>query len=312
MIYIVQGDEELFVKNKINEIVKDFSNAIKIDANSKDFDYKDILEALNGNNLFCDSNIILVKDAPFLSKKVDEDSIEELLKYCENPIYENELIFYTLENNHNSKLKVYKKISENAEVIICNGLDYRNFDNYLRSEVKRFNIKLNNDCINHLSSICKRNATLLNQNLIILSNYPDVIDNKVIDKLCTSFDDDNAFELVNAIISSNVSNAIELERKMFNDNDSLMSIIGLLASQLRFLYQFRYMLDNNVSKKEILDTTKISEYRYNKTLALARNIKADKIMFLLAKLSDFDIKSKTNYSLSDKERFELFIIQLLK
>lgn len=313
MIYIVEGEEELFVKNKINEIIKKQNGEVfSFDGNSKDFDIFDMLNSCTSNNLFSDRNIVLVKDAPFLTKKFDDKQLVPLIKYIENPSFETDLVFYSLENKYNGKLKAYKAISKNAQIIELNSYDYKNFNTYVNQQINFNNLDINSDAIYMLNNICKRNATLLSQNIEILKNYPGKITTQVISKLCTASDDNNSFEMINALTNKDISKAILIEREMLNQNDSVISVIGLLASQLRFLYQLSYYLSIGMKKSEILNITKCSEGRYNKSLEAIKKLNMKQIINLLSELSKLDIICKSDNSISDSSRFELFILNLLK
>lgn len=313
MLYIIEGEEELFIKNKIKEIIKKQDcEVIKFDGNSKDFNINEMLNACQSNNLFSQNSIVLVKDAPFLTKKYEDKQLEPLLDYVNNPSFECDLVFYTYENKHNGKLKAYKAISKNAQVIELNSYDYKNFNTYVNQQVNFNNLDINSDAIYLLNTMCKRNATLLNQNIEILKNYPDKITTQVVNKLCTSSDDNNSFEMINALTNKDISKAIAIERQMLDENDSVISVIGLLASQLRFLYQLAYYVSIGKKKSEILEITKCSEGRYNKSLDALRKLNMNQIINLLSKLSELDIQCKSDNSISDSSRFELFILNLLK
>lgn len=313
MIYIIEGEEPLFIEQKINEVCrKSQSEVIKFDGNDRDFDIKALIDTCLSNNLFSQANLVLVKDAPFLTKKYDEKVLKPLLDYVEDPIYETDLIFYSLENKHNGKLKAYKAISKNAQTFELNSLDYRNFDNFVNQQINFNKLDINKDAAFLLNTICKRNATLFMQNIGVLKNYPEKITTQVVSKLCTANDDNDSFELINALTSKDISKAINIERKMLDESDSVMSVIGLLAFQLRFLYQLSYLTSIGKKRNEIIQEMKCSDARYNMSLETIRKLNSKQIIELLKKLSDLDILCKSDNSVSDSSRFELFILDLLK
>ena len=313
MIYVIDGSEQVFIEHKISELMKQENAYIyKFDGNSKEFDLNEMINACQSNNLFSDKNIVLVKDAPFICKKVDENQLSSLYEYVSNPSFETDLIFYTLDSKINSKLKTYKEIIKNAQVFNFNSLDYKNFSNFVNSEISKNKLDINKDAVMRLNNICKRDATLLIKNIEILINYPGTITSEVVDKLCTISDDNDAFDMINALTNGNISKTIELERKLLNENDSVMSVIGLLSSQLRFLSQIAYLRSINKNKNEILDETKCSEYRYSKSLETLNKLTLKKIAKLLNDLSILDIECKSNVALADNQRFELFILNLMK
>lgn len=313
MIYIIDGKEQYFIKQKIDEILASKqADIIKYDGNDKSFDIDVMLESCVSNSLFSSNTIVLVNQPTFLTKKIDEKHLENLYQYIENPLYETDLILYTYEDNFNSKLKSYKTIIGNGQHIRCDGLDYRNFNNYLAQRINEENLDIKKDAVNLLNTICKRNVTLLNQNLEILKLYHDTITVQVINKLCNASQDNDAFDLVNALTAKDVSKAISLSRRLMSNSDSIYSVIGLIASKLRYLYQIAYLLSLGKKKSEIQEITNSSDYVLNISLNVLEKLKMNQIIELLKQLSDLDYKCKSDSSLSDSSRFELFILQLLK
>ena len=163
-----------------------------------------------------------------------------------------------------------------------------------------------------LNNICKRNATLFNRNLEILKLYPEKITPEVINKLCTASDENDSFDMVNALTNRDISKTISIERKLLSENDSALSVIGLLAGQLRFLYQIAYYQSIGKKKNKIIEICNINEYRYNKAQETLKNLTMNQIIELLNKLSENDIACKSDNSIPDSSRFELFILDLLK
>lgn len=313
MIYIVEGNEPLFIEEKIAEInAKAHGDVIKFDGNDKDFSIDFMVDTCLSNNLFSQNNLVLVKDAPFLTKKIDDKLLKPLLDYVEDPIYETDLVFYSLDNRLNGKLKAYKAISKNAQRFELNNLDYRNFDTYVNQQCNFNQLDINRDAVYLLNSICKRSATLLKQNIEILKNYPGKITTQVVEKLCTAYDENDSFDLINALTNRDISKAISIERKIMDDNDSIMSVIGLLAFQLRFLYQLSYLVSIGKKRNEIIQEMNCSDARYNMSLETIKKLSSKKIIELLDRLSKLDIECKSDFSINDKSRFELFILDLLK
>ena len=313
MIYIIDGQEEYFIREKLNSIIKENGNdPIRYDGRDKEFSIDQVVESCLGNSLFSNGSLVLVEEPDFLIKKVDEKKLNSLLDYVNKPVYETDLVFYTYQNNFNNRLKVFKLICENAELITLNSYDYKNFNTYVRSRIVEEGLNINNEAIFALNNLCKRSATLLNKNLEVLKLYPEQITVQVINKLCTASDDNDSFELINALTNKDISKAITIERKMLSDNDSALSVIGLLSSQLRYLYQIAYYVSVGKKKKEIMDICNINDYRYNKAMETINILNMKQIISLLAKLSELDIKCKSDNSISDNSRFELFILELLR
>ena len=120
-----------------------------------------------GNSLFSSGSLILVEEPDFLIRKYDDNKLESLMKYVSNPIYETDLIFYTYNNNFNTRLKAYKTIHDNAQLINLNTLDYKNFNNYVKSRINEEKLNINSEALFALNNMCKRSATLFERNCIL-------------------------------------------------------------------------------------------------------------------------------------------------
>ena len=73
-----------------------------------------------------------------------------------------------------------------------------------------------------------------------------------------------------------------------------LSIIGLLASQIRIIYQVKLLEDNRSDKEIASILEEKSEYRIKKTRELTRYYSEDDLLQLMIKLSDIDYSLKTS------------------
>ncbi len=313
MISIIQGQEEVFIRKKIEEMTASADAEIyRFDGSAKDFSAAEMLSACEGVSLFSARSIVLVSEPFFLMKKCDEKDEEDLSRYAQDPSKDCDLILYTYQNAFNSRLKLYQTFSKNAQVMTLNSYDNQNFTHYVRSRISEEHLEMTREAADLLDQMCKRSATLLERNIEVLKLYPERIDEIAVSKLCSASDDNDAFELVNAITDRDISRAIASERKLMSENDSALSVIGLLANQLRFLYHVAYLDSIGKKKNEIIEITGASDYRLKKAYNSLSKLSMKKITELLHRLSGLDVSCKTDNSIPDKMRFELFTIQLLK
>lgn len=313
MIYILQGQEEYLIRQKINTLtyVSD-THLVRFDGMDKDFSIEQMLEACTSTSLFSNRNIVLVSQPFFLIRRVPDETLSDLYDYIQHPLYETDLILYTFSNNFNSRLKAYKTIAQNAEIVDCKSYDYKNFNSYLYSRINEEKLDISKDAINVLGNICKRNITLLNKNIELLTLYPEKITSEAVLKLCTASDENDTFEMINSITGKNVSETIRIERKMLNDTNTVLGVIGLLASQLRYLYHVSFLKESGKKRHEIAQLTDSSDYRLNKAMESLEKLNCSQILELLNELCRLDMCCKSDNSISDQEHFELFILELLK
>ena len=118
--------------------------------------------------------------------------------------------------------------------------------------------------------------------------------------------------MINALTARDVTKALSVERKLLKENDSVLGVIGLLANQLRFLYYISYLVSKGKKRNEIMEIASISDYRLNKAMESLNGLKKEEIMYMLALLSELDISCKSDNSISDQLRFEMFILEFLR
>lgn len=311
MIYIIYGNDSYLIDSKINEIInqnKD-SDVIKVDGSSKNFSYYDVLDSINSVGLFSNKSLVLFKDPPLLKKKTEDKGVEELLLYCKKPIYENTLIFYTYDNDFKKVLKAFKDISANADVYDLK-VDPKNFYNMCIEVAKKYTVRLNRSCFDIVYKACNNSLSLFKQNMDILDLYPEKIDEDVVNSLLISSNEENVFNLINALTNKKVSDSIYYARRILANDSNINGLIALLANQLRFLYQVSYYSEDPYGVSDILGCK--SPYRITKALETLRNLKPKDIMSMLDRLAVLDLDSKQNSDIDDTLKLELFIVELLK
>ena len=314
MISILYGDEQYLVRQKLDEILAKNKDSVitKLDCNDKDFDINSIVDACKSVGLFDDKSLVLVKDPFFLSKKVDEHFLDNLLDYCHKPVYETDLVFYTFDNSFNERLKVFKDIASNADVLKMSQMSRNEFFNYARSTIKQANLNITKEAQELLINNANFDASLLNQNIEVLSLYPEQIDSKALVKLISFSSEEDVFNLINALTSKKASLAIKYANKLMANDESILRLIATLANQLRFLYSVAYYQKEGKSTSEIMNIVNTkSSYRIEKAYETLQEIDMNEIENLLSKLAGLDYKCKTEYDVSDKLKLDLFIVSLL-
>lgn len=313
MIYIISGSESYLIDKKLNEIInkdKDF-DLIKLDGSSKTFSYRELLDTITSVGLFSNKSLVLLKDPVFFKKKVEDKELDELIEYCKNPLYENDLVFYTYEDDFKKILKAYKDISKNAEVIDCK-IEAKNFNIECINILKARNIKMTKEAFNLLVNMCNNSLSLFNQNIDVLALYPEKIDESVINGLCVGSSEENVFNLINSLTSKDVTNSIKYANRILANDNNINGLIALLANQLHFLYEVSYYDSIGDDVYTIMDKTNSKkQYRIDMAFKTLRNLNRKEIMSLLNKLSDLDFKGKVNSDIDDKLRLELFIVGLM-
>ena len=103
---------------------------------------------------------------------------------------------------------------------------------------------------------------------------------------------------------------IDFLHELLSYNIEPLSIIGLLASQIRIIYQVKILEKRHLSDREIASILEEkSDYRIKKTRELTSLYSEKELLKLMQKLSDIDYKIKTS-DIDGNHLIEMFIINL--
>jgi len=313
MIYLIYGTQKKLIDDRIKELcnIKKDAEITRIDASEeKKFRMNSLLDACLSKSLFAENNIVLVRNPYFLSKKADDQEIEQLNSYLSNPLYETDLIFYSYDLI-NERLKLVKDIMNNARVFVYKDLKHKDFMNYAEEIYKNSTLKLTRQDKDYLFNAVNDDLDVLCASIEILELYPDNIDSSIIKKLIAVSANDDVYNLINAICKKEINKAYKYFGDMLNSGNNIFGLISLMANQLHYLYNVSYYLSLGHNDDEIMSLTQTkSPYRLKMAKESLRNFTKKEIIKLLSSLSDLDYKMKSDNSIDQKQYFELFICTL--
>ncbi len=105
--------------------------------------------------------------------------------------------------------------------------------------------------------------------------------------------DNLAFDLVREIALKDKRKAINIYNELLSYNVESYSLIGLLESQYRLLYQVKVLNKKNISYNDIAKELDVHPFRVKKTLELIRFYTLKEIRKLIKNLADIDFKIKS-------------------
>ena len=141
-----------------------------------------------------------------------------------------------------------------------------------------------------------------------------VITKEDIDKLLIKSSKDITeltFEFTKYLFNKDKYNALLLFNELKENGVEPISLIGLMASQIRIIYQVKILVNRKLNNLEISKILDEKEYRIKKTRELINYYSEEELLELIRKLSDMDINIKTT-DIDSEFLIELFIINLKK
>lgn len=305
--YLIEGSDYISINNKISEIIKknDFSDASisKYDLSEGLLD--DALEDLNTYGLFSDKKIVIINNFDKMDPLLN--NIEELLKYVENSSSLN--LLFVVSDKYDDRKKIIKDLKKKMEFIKISTDSVE----FTKSCLEGY--KIENGVINLLVNNTLGDVTRLYNECNKLKTY------KINDKYISKDDVEElsfkklgdsteiTFQFSRALAEKDKKSALILYQELLNYKIEPLSIIGLLASQFRIMYQVKSLEEKNMRNDEIASSLKEKPYRITKTRELTRYYSKKEILDLMIKLEDIDLKIKTT-SVDANTLVQLFILNI--
>ena len=307
--YLIEINDYTLKEIEVNKIIKKegFNDALTSSYDLGEVGFDSILEDLDTYGLLSTKKIIIVSNIQLFDIEKDSDYFKHLLRYFENPDPDKLLIFTSTNLSHSTKL--YKELSKkctevkeelSAKAFIKHCLDGYSVDQNTINLIDEYSM---GDFTKILSECNKLKAYKFDEKKITGKDVVELVSKKLGDPRELTF----AFS--RSIGLRDKSDALKKYQELLQYQVEPLSIIGLLASQVRIIYQVKLLVLKHLSDKEIGELLDEKEFRIKKTRELIPYYSEKDCLNLMKKLSEIDTKIKTTDVDSNKE-IELFIINL--
>lgn len=291
--YIIESTSISLIDKKIEEIIKEkeFTDA---SINTYDLDEDSIaslIEDANTISFLTPNKVVIGKNLS--NNNLNEKDIDTLSRYLDN--YNPDVILIFTTKGIDTRKKIVKEVINKLSKVNINtdtkmivksllkdyDIEYRVInllDEYYKDEPERL-----------ISEVKKLELAFIDSKKI---TYKDALDLlvKPLNK-----GDNLAFGLIREIALKDKKKAINIYNELLSYNIESYSLIGLLESQYRLLYQVKVLNKRNISSNDIASILEVHPFRVKKTLELIRYYTLKEIRKLIKNLSsiDYNIKSGT-------------------
>ncbi len=305
MIYLIYSEYNDLLELYINKLIdKEKVSSDSIIKYSLDNDsINDIIEECNTLGLFSLKKIVILESTNAFSSKGKE--ITELIDYLDNYNKNVILVFKCNLDKVDTRKKLYKKVSSVGKVL-CLTKD----NNYLVNLVKELLKDYKMDNINYFLTVVGTDINNITNELNKLMSYKledKHITNNDIDSLCITNNDEEIFALTDAIVKNDIKESIRLYNVFLDKNYEVTAMIGLIASQFRFLLQVKLLYNKGLSNDKIASSLGVHPYRVKLAISNSYYYSKELLESYLIKL--FELDKKIKLGIIDKNTaFELFIL----
>ncbi len=308
MYYILYGDDQSRIQKKLKSI-ETTQKADTIHYYDALNDTQEIvLEDMDSLSIFEDRKMIVIKNCSFLSakNKTNYDINEFLLRRNEDLCV---IVFIHEGNKLDQRKKNVKELVATSKVLSCMTLDQESQLSYIRETLKKNKVSMDPDALRWFCQRIGYDVLRIDSEVYKLKTYADHITLNDVKALIAPVPVDDVFKMVDALFQKNKILLLAFYRNFRKQNMEPVAIIGLLASQLRFLFQVRIYMDQGYSSDTIASILKAHPYRVSLNVKKARSFSSEELLDQLESLANLDQNMKLGLVNKD-EGFERFILEL--
>lgn len=308
--YLLESDSNILIQKEIDKVIKKlgFEEASRSTYDITEEELSLALEDLDTYSFLSSKKIIIINGIDEVKQEDIKDDLEHLYKYLDNPNPDN--LLFIVGKKWNSSYKSTKTFKKKMESITITEDPIK----FIKNELKGY--KIDNKLIEYLNNKCLGNISSLENECNKLKSYKyeeKTITNQDIDDLVVEQLGDSTeltFSFNRSLAEKDKKAALEKYYKLLGYNIEPLGVIGLLASQIRIMYQVKVLERQRLSPNEIANTLgEKNSYRVKKTKELTRFYSEKELLSLMQKLSDIDLKVKTTDTDPNSE-IELFILNI--
>ncbi len=308
--YLLETNDFTALKTEIDKIIKKekFTDALTSTYDAKELQLENALEDLDTYGFLSDKKVIIINNIDGINQEDEENNLKHLYKYLENPNTDNLLIITASKLNNTLKVtKELKKKMNYSSVEI-------NPENFIKNELKDYTLEAG--VIKLLVEYCKNDITKIENECKKLKTFnfetkkisKSDIEELVIEKL--GDEQELTFSFSRSLAEKNKKEALRKYKELLDYQIEPIAIVGLLASQIRIIYQVKTLSNQNLSPYDIAKMLgEKSDYRVKKTKELIRYYSEQELLDLMKTLSDMDIQMKTS-DIDPNSLIELFILNI--
>lgn len=307
--YLLESPDYLSIQNEIAELIKknSFQNSAISIYDLEETLLEKALEDLDTYSFLTSKKVIIIKNIESLNQEEFQKDLKHLYQYLDSPNTDN-LLFITSKKLNNT-LKITKELKKKCTYIevTMNPLDFA------KKELKDY--KLSSGVLNLLIEYCKDDITKLKNECLKLKTYKfdeKEITKQDVEEICIEKLGDSTdltFSFSRTLAERNKKEALLKYKELLNYNIEPLNIIGLLASQIRIMYQVKVLEEKGMRSNEIATTLGEKTFRIQKTAELTCYYTAKELLELMIKLQEIDIQIKTT-DIDPNSLIELFILNI--
>lgn len=314
-LYWIEGDEPFFIDQIMNYAEHHILNESEAGFNltvfyGKDANWADIVNTCRKYPMFAERQVVLLKEAQHMR------DIDKLEGYVENPLSSTVLVVGMKDKKVDGRSKLAKLLKAKGEVLTTRKFYDNELPKWVLEIVKQKGFEIGHRALQLLVDHTGNDLSRLNneiEKVIINLRNRTMINEDDIEEYVGVSKEYNSFELQHALMSRNLSKAIQIIQ-YFESNPKAAPIQLLLPTLYAFfskVYLLFGLQTNN--ENEVAKALGVSPFFVKDYLQAARNYKQKGVEQALLLLHEYNLKSIgiNNPGVSDASLLKEMIVKMI-
>lgn len=320
-VYCIYGEESYFIDETIKRIKEALNTAEEAEVMTFDMDEQPVdlvIDEADTFPFFSERKLVIAKNASFLkASEKGKEKIEHDLKRLENWLaYPSDFcvtLFIAPYEKLDERKKITKAVKEKSILLHAETPKENDLAAWIRSEVKGFEKSITDDAVDKLVEMVGANMLQLQKEIEKMALYlgeEGQITVHLVEELVAKTLEHDAFKMLNAYLSRNVSEALQIYHDLLRQKEEPIMLVGLLASNIRTMSNVYYLQKKGYHPNQISKQLKLHPYRVKLMLENRQRPNEERLLKALKNLSDVDLKLKSISG--NRERYlEMFLLKAL-
>ena len=317
-IYLLYGQNIKLIKETEKKLIEE-SKADEFNISFYDMEENLIQDAVNdlySIPFMSDYRVVVISNFYLLSASKPKKELDHIMKrfeeYIENPSRTSVLIIEAPYEKLDSRKAIYKELSTKSKMIECKIPTKEEKESYIRRSIERNNLRIDRDA---LLELCKR----LDKDPLIISNELEKLflyakDKKnitleMVDLIISKYDDDNVYDLVNAVVAKDTKRALEIYYEFLASNIDSLGVLQIVTQKFQEILYTKELITEGRSYEEITKYFSVTKGRSYYMMKNAKEISYTKLKNYLERLTKLDFEIKSG-KIDKNIGIELFLLNL--
>ncbi len=306
MICLIYGEDVSRIQQKICSLKKKYNIDTVVHYDASRDSQEDVLMEMDSFSIFDEKKMIVVEQCTFLSSKnTTKYEISPFLERAEDQSTILILIYHGAKLDQRKKL--VKELIQKSTVYACISLDDQSQRTLIHEYLKKENLVMEPQAFSWFSSHIGMDTLRIESEIRKLKTYADYVRLEDVKALIQPEPVNDVFKMVDALFQRNAIRFLAFYRNFRNQNMEPLAILGLLASQVRFLFQVRVCMDEGMDQNQIANQLKAHPYRIKLNMEKARSFHSEELLDTLKLLANLDQDIKMG-KIDKDQGFENFIL----